>query len=369
MYTDKTPYYTHVSGGEQCLRQLVRSDCKMDGGSFRAVLEGSSMSNVERFKGYFVFLLEKRKITVYFYAPFYVSHSFRVPVKGHTGDPLTGVVLWRLPGNGCLLGPFSWAQSGPWTLTRPLGDCCWLPIVCVCMCVWYTCPKGSLEASWGPMTPHCLRPACCQSVFVMTVGLLLYRLNHHSQLFIYRPNPWQPSWHQTHTRYSHTPTSLTILCCFIVSLVPFAHTKRNTSTSCESVSLWGIRKEDETKGRMRKMCNKAKEGERRPKGIWPLTSVLWLGSFGGQRTQQPRLISNYTIDTAESWTEREKAKHKKIQFTLNLDNLCDRKWSPFKAVKHSFTCLVAQLLQQWELNKNGMGEELLKQNKLQQHIK
>lgn len=51
-------------------------------------------------------------------------------------------------------------------------------------CVWYMCPKGPLGASWGPVTPHCLLLACCQSVFVMTVGLLLYRLNHHSAVHL-----------------------------------------------------------------------------------------------------------------------------------------------------------------------------------------
>lgn len=45
----------------------------------------------------------------------------------------------------------------------------------------------------------------------------------------------------------------------------------------------------------------------RPKGVWPLTYVLWLGRrvrWGGQRTQWPRLISNYIIDAAHKKKER-----------------------------------------------------------------
>lgn len=45
----------------------------------------------------------------------------------------------------------------------------------------------------------------------------------------------------------------------------------------------------------------------RAKGVWPLTYVLWLGRrvrWGGQRTQWPRLISNYIIDVAHKKKER-----------------------------------------------------------------
>jgi len=138
--------------------------------------------------------------------------------------------------------------------------------VCVCVCVF---SKGSLEASWGTMTPLCLRLACCQSVFVMTVGLLLYRLNHCSQLFIYWPNPRQPSWHLTHT-HTHSPASSSF-----TSLHPLL-LPDNTSTSTPWKSLYGYfweegggkkdwnKKEDEEEGWQSKW-----EGQR-AFDLWPL---------------------------------------------------------------------------------------------------
>lgn len=122
---------------------------------------------------------------------------------------------------------------------------------CVCVCV----PKGVFGASWGPMTPLCLRLACCQSVFVMTVGLLLYKLNHSSQLFIYRPNPWQPSWHtHTHIQLQHYPL---LLHCTLLPLLP---ENTLTSTLWKSLLLSAAWKESKTKRRLRRTGNKAREG-------------------------------------------------------------------------------------------------------------
>ena len=64
-----------------------------------------------------------------------------------------------------------------------------------------------------------------------------------------------------------------------------------------------MRKEDEMKGRMRRKANKAREGRRGAKGVWPLTFVLWLGHGGGSEDATTRVISNYLLDMTHRQTE------------------------------------------------------------------
>lgn len=67
------------------------------------------------------------------------------------------------------------------------------------------------------------------------------------------------------------------------------------------------------------MGNKAREG--RGEAIGHLTSDLCVvaGTVEGQRTQQPRLISNYTLGTTYKYTERErKAQPNSVQLKSNL---------------------------------------------------
>lgn len=67
----------------------------------------------------------------------------------------------------------------------------------------------SLWASGGPLTdsPLSAGPSSLSGPFVMTVGPLLYQLNHSTQLFIYVPNPWHPS----HDPYTPDPSLLPLI--------------------------------------------------------------------------------------------------------------------------------------------------------------
>lgn len=197
----------------------------------------------------------------------------KIPVTGHLGDPLTDLLTPAGLCNWCQvpLTKLSLAPGPMEGLWDTAADCLLSVYVCVSVSV---CPKGSLEASWGPVTPLCLRLACCQRGFVMTVGLLSYRLNHHSQLFIYWPNPWQPSWHltQTHTyRHTHRHKTSRILSSHRSTSHSSSFTRKNIHPVKISL-LCRMRKEDETRRTMRRLDNKAQEGEGEAKGH--LTSDL-----------------------------------------------------------------------------------------------
>ncbi len=193
------------------------------------------------------------------------------------------------------------------------------------MCV---CPKGSLEASWGPVTPLCLRLACCQSVFVMTVGLLLYRLNHRPQLFIYWPNPRQPLWHLTHTHtHTHTTHTSNIVLFYFTASISLFYQKTCPCPPCEDLYTFRQveRKKMKRKGGWGGRVTKRGRGEGQAKGRLTSDLCVVAGALGGQRTQQAGVISNFRLDTTHKQREE---KHNKIQSHSNLIylwmNLCQQ---------------------------------------------